>query len=109
MGYKDSSADLPDDSYRRLIGRIGFSATLSWNLNLMITGEYEDTRYDETDRYYKVTRDDDGYSLSVSVSKQIFYEWLNLIAEYEYADRDSVILPMEYSRNRIALGLEAKF
>ena len=109
VGYEDNTASHPDQYYERWKTRLGATVKLPWEFSLSLTGRYQNKRYDNEDSFFLVTRKDDKYSASISLSHNIVYEWLSAIAEYAYTKNDSNISDYEYERNVTTLSLSARF
>lgn len=65
-------------------------------------------KYD-TDDNCRCERNDDRYSGTVSFSRNMFYDWLDVAAEYAYTKRDSNYVNKNYERNKTTVSLTAEF
>jgi tetratricopeptide (TPR) repeat protein len=109
IGYEDNSASHPDQDYGRIKTKIGLSLWIPWELELTLTGKYYDKNYDHVDTFYGVKRDDSQYYGSVSISRKLLYDWLNILAEFNYTKNDSNIDDFEYKRKVIGVSLIARY
>jgi hypothetical protein len=109
IGYDDKSASHPDQDYGRLKTKLGISLSIPWELNLRLTGKYQEKRYDNVDTVYGVEREDTKYLGSISLSRKLFYDWLSILGEFNYTKNDSNINDLEYERNVTGLSLTARY
>jgi tetratricopeptide (TPR) repeat protein len=109
VGYEDKSASHPDQEYSRLQTKLGLSLTLQWDVELKLTGEYQEKRFDHVDTFYGVERDDTKYNGSVSLSRKLFCDWLTALAEFNYTKSESNISELEYERQVAGLSLTARY
>jgi tetratricopeptide (TPR) repeat protein len=109
IGYDDKSASHPDQDYGRLKTKLGISLTIPWELNLRLTGKYQEKTYDNVDTVYGVEREDTKYHGSISLSRKLFYDWLGILAEFNYTKNDSNINDLEYERKVTGLSLTARY
>jgi hypothetical protein len=109
IGYDGKSASHPDQDFGRLKTKLGISLTIPWELNLRLTGKYQEKRYDNVDTVYGVEREDTKYHGSISLSRELFYDWLSILAEFNYTKNDSNINDFEYERKVAGLSLTARY
>ena len=109
VGYEDKSANSPDQDYGQLKTRLGISLKIPLDLILTATVKYYYKDYDSVDSTYNVTRKDDKYYGTLSLSRKIFYDWLGVLGEYRYNKTDSNINEYSYDRHVIDLSLTASF
>ncbi len=109
VGYEDNAASHPDQEYDRLQTKLGLSLTLQWDVELKLTGEYQEKRFDNVDTFYGVERDDTKYNGSVSLSRKLFCDWLSALAEFKYTKSESNIKELEYERKVAGLSLTATY
>lgn len=109
IGYEDKSASHPDQDYGRLKTKLGMSLTLPWDLELRLEGKYQEKRYDNVDTLYGVEREDTKYFGGVSLSRKLFYEWLGILAEFNYTKNNSNINDFEYERKVTGLSLTVRY
>lgn len=106
VGIEDYNAEHPDEDFTRMQASLGVSLkdnTSGLSLNLMT--KFTDKQYDNVDSFYFVKRTDDKYFFSVSLSRQVVYEWLSLSLEYNYTKQNSNIKDFSYKRNAGNLAL----
>jgi len=108
-GYEDNNASHLDESYNQWKATLGISYGLFWELNLNLTVRYYNKKYDNVNSTYNVTRDDDKSHGTVSLSRNFFYDWLGIVAEYGHSDNDSNISVYSYKRNVTTLSLTAQY
>ena len=65
--------------------------------------------YKNEDAFYGKTRDDARLGAFVTLSRNIYREWLGLSAEYSYIRNSSNIDDFDYTRQVVSLGVTAKF
>ncbi|MDM8538622.1 surface lipoprotein assembly modifier [Desulfobacterales bacterium HSG17] len=107
--YEKKDAFHPDDSFHRMRSHVGLFIKLPWELELGIMGKYADKKYENTDSKAGITRNDDKYSASASISRNIYKDWLNLAFEYRYINNDSNIRLYDYTNNQTIISLSAGF
>ena len=77
-----------------------------------LLGTYADKSYLEKewdDNGDDVKREDTRYKVTVSLARVLYYDWLEITAEYTYTKNDSNIGNYEYTRNQAGIGLIASF
>ena len=109
LGYENRTTLHPDHAYDELEISGGISLKVPYQMTLRLTGECSDRDYDNVDSTYAVTRDDKKYRGSVSLSRNIFHEWLSVVGELDYTKRDSNITDYKYTRKTATLSLTARF
>lgn len=109
MEYEARTADAGAEEYGQWRFRLGGSVELPWELTAGVSGEYRARNYDAADDFYRVEREDDRYSLGLSLSRPIFRDWLGVMAEYRLIQNDSNIDDYEYTRNQITLSVTATY
>ena len=109
IGYEDNSASHSDYYYDQLKTKLGISLKIPWGLNLSLTGRYYDREYDNVDSDYGVKRKDTKYKGSISLSRRFLYDWLSILVEFDYTEKNSNIDVFDYKRNRTTLSLEARY
>lgn len=109
VGYEDNTASHLDYYYGQWKTKLGISYNLFWELNLGLTVKYYNKKYDNVDSNYGVTRENDKYYGTVSLSRKLFYDWLGIVAEYNHTKNDSNISDYDYKRNTTTLSLTAKY
>jgi tetratricopeptide (TPR) repeat protein len=109
IGYEDNHASHSDQDYGRLTTRLGLILELPWELELGLTGRYQDKQYDNVDTFYGKEREDDQYHGAVSLARKLFYDWLSVLAEYSYTKNESNISDYEYNKSVAALCLRARY
>lgn len=107
IGYTDKSADADEEAYDQMTAKAGFYATLPWTLRFSVTGKYYQRTYGEDSAGFE--REDDKYIGSASLSSNLYYDWLSIIAEYEYTKNESDVETYDYERNIAGLSLAVKF
>jgi hypothetical protein len=109
IGYEDRSSEHPDYYYSLVKAQAGISLEIPLNFTIDVKGSYSDIGYKNVNSAYGIKREDKRYGGSLSLSRSIFYEWLSVIAEFDYTGRGSNIDEYEYSRKAGALSLSVKF
>lgn len=109
VGYKDNSASLSDRYFAEWSAKVGVSMKIPWRLEVELAAEYRDRTYDNWNPYYKVEQDDAKYIGTFSVSRSLYYEWLDIIADFIYIKNDSNINDYEYERKIVILSLSTSF
>lgn len=109
LEYEDRSADAADEEYGQWRFRLGGSLELPWKLEAGVSGEYRARNYDAPDGFYGVEREDDRYTMDLSLSRPVFWDWLGVLAEYRYIRNDSNINDYEYTRNQFTLSVTATY
>lgn len=109
LEYEDRSAEAADREYAQWLAGLGGTFDLPWKLEAGVLGEYRAKNYDAADRFFGVEREDDRYSLALSLSRPVFYQWLGVLAEYRYMWNESNINDYEYTRNQFTLSVTADF
>ncbi|MBN2063033.1 MAG: DUF560 domain-containing protein [Deltaproteobacteria bacterium] len=109
IGYEDESTTHPDHDYDKWNVNAGLSHQIPWDLNLNISGKSSSRDYDNVNSLYSVKREDRKYNGSISLSRQMFYDWLNIVGEFNYTKNRSNIKEFEYKRKIWTLSLTARF
>jgi tetratricopeptide (TPR) repeat protein len=107
--YEDNTASNPYFDYGQWKTKLGISVELGWELNLSLTGKYYYKEYDTIPSGFVVQRKDNRYYGAVSLARSIFWEWLGIVAEYNYTKNDSNFSAFEYKRNVYNLSMTANF
>jgi tetratricopeptide (TPR) repeat protein len=105
--YNDASEDPYD--YGRLTLRAGGSFDLAYALHFGVLGTYAGKTYKDDDASEDKKREDTRYKITVSLSREFYYEWLEVVAEASYTKNDSNISDYEYTRKVAGIGLSAAF
>lgn len=109
LAYEDNSASHPDYYYGEIKAGVGAIFLIPWDLTFRLDLKYNDKKFDNTDSYYSVKRNDDKFSGSIGLSRSLYYEWLSIEAEFQYTDNDSNIKDYEYTRAETTLSLTARY
>ena len=109
IGYEDNDASNDDYCYAQLKTKLGLSLTLFRDINVVLTGRYDDKKYDNVDSSHLVKREGSKYSGSVTLSSKLFWSWLSILLEYSYVDNNSNIDIYTYKRSTTTLSLLASF
>ena len=109
VGYEDNSASKDIYDYGRLMVRAGGSFETAYALRLGVMGSYAGKTYKKDDLIEDKQREDARYKFSVSLSRELYYEWLEIAAEFTYTKNDSNITDYEYTRQNVGIGLSATF
>jgi len=102
IGYVEKSSSEMIESYEQWSAKLGISLNLPLDLKFSLSGKYYSKEYD-------TERSDDKYSCTVSLSRNIFYEWLGIVAEFDYTKNDSNIKVREYERQMTTLSITASY
>ena len=105
--YNDASEDLYD--YGRLTLRAGGSFDLAYALRLGVLASFADKTYQEDDAIEDKKREDTRYKITLSLSREFYYDWLEIVAEVGYTKNNSNISDYEYTRKVAGIGLSAAF
>jgi tetratricopeptide (TPR) repeat protein len=109
FGYEDNTASEEVYDYGRLTVRAGGSFDLVYAVRLGVMGTYAGKTYKNDDPIDDKAREDARYKVSASLSRELFYEWLEIAAEITYTKNDSNIGDYEYTRQIFGIGLSAIF
>ncbi len=105
--YNDASEDPYD--YGRFTLRAGGSLNLAYALRLGVLANYAGKTYKDDDAIQDKKREDTRYKITVSLSRELYYEWLEIAAEASYTKNDSNIDDYEYTRKVVGIGLSAAY
>jgi hypothetical protein len=109
IGYEVSFPSHRDQDYRQLKTKLGVSAKLPWQFNLNITGKYSNKRYENVDSIIDIRRKDSKYYGAISLSRVFYYDWLSIIADFNYTKNDSNVNIYDYERQVATLSLSIKY
>ena len=105
--YNDASEDPYD--YGRLTFRAGGSFDLAYALRVGVLAVYAGKAYKHDDAIEDKKREDERYKFTVSLSRELYYKWLEIVAEATYTKNHSNINDYEYTRKVAGIGLSAAF
>lgn len=109
IGCEKNSAAHQDFDYTQMKLRLGVFLRMPYEFELYVTGKYYGQTYDNRDSLYNIDREDDKYYASLSLERKIVYEWLHMLAEYNFTKNDSNIDDYTYKRQVTSLSLVARF
>ncbi len=109
LGYEKNSASGDDKDYSLINTKLGIMINLLWDINFAVTGEYSSKKYDNPDSDAYIKRRDNKYNGNISLSRMIFYEWLDISAEFDYTKNDSNMDDYEYERRATAFSVNLIF
>jgi len=109
IGVENNHSSHPDYDYAQYQAHMGASINVMEKLILKISGELYDKIYDNIDSFFGVKRSDTKYRGSISLSSEIFYEWLTLSGEFEYTKNNSNINDYEYRETVTTLSVSARY
>lgn len=109
LGYENNTASDDIFDYGRFTIRAGGSFNLAHELRLGVMASYAGKAYKNDDPIEDKKRDDTRYHLSLSLSREIYYDWLIMSAELGYTKNNSNISDYEYTRQIFGVGLSAIF
>jgi len=109
IGYEDNDASNDDYYYTQMKTKLGFSLTFFGDITIVLTGKYNDKKYDNVDSSHLVKRTDSKYIGSASLSSKLIWSWLNILLEYSYTDNQSNIDIYTYIKSATTLSLVASF
>lgn len=108
-GFEIVSASYDIYAHKLWTLNAGLSANLPLKLRLGLSARFAGRDYDETDPDYQTKREDTDCAFSASVSRNLFFDWLELEAMYEYSENDSNISDFDYERNVAAFSITANY
>ncbi len=108
-GYEKTSADY--DIYANDLFEANLIATyeLPLKTSLRVAGHTANRRYDETIPEYDTSREDDGFSISASLSHNLIVDWLKAELMYEYSENRSNIDHYDYKRNLAGISISGVY
>lgn len=109
IDYEKVSAAHNNQKYYQSTAKLGLSLPMPWEFNLGISGRYYDKKYEHADTVYGVKRNDERYTGTLSVSRKLFYEGLELTGEYSYTENDSNVNVFKYKRNTASVSMSLKY
>lgn len=112
LGYEDYNTENVDYSYSQLKAKLGLSLTPLWDITLALTGGYYSKNFEDFDvdtSIYSEKREDSKIRGSVALSRNIIWDWLGILFEYDYTDNQSTVENYTYKRNVTTLSLTANF
>ena len=109
LEYEANSADRSYESYGLFHLKLGVSLNLPWETQVNLLGKYSDKTHDGEDSRYRVKRDDGKYFCALTLSRKLYYDWLGILAEFDYTKNDSNIKDYEYERNVMSVSLTASY
>ena len=109
IGYEYNDASEGAYDYGRLTLRAGGFFDLAYALRFGVLGTYSGKAYKKDDVIEDKKREDTRYSIGLSLSRELYYEWLEIVAEATYTKNNSNISDYEYKRQVVGIGLSASF
>jgi len=109
IGYESNTASDDTYDYSRYTLRAGGSFEMAYDLSFDVMGTYAGKAYKNDDPLEGNKRDDTRYNISLSLSRKLYYEWLEFSAELSYAQNNSNISDYEYTRQIVGVGLTAVY
>jgi len=109
VGYESRNASHPDHEYAQLKLESGLSIKIPFDINLYLTGRYDDIPYSNVDSGFHFKRHDKRFNGCLSLSHKLFYEWLSVAGDLDFTKRTSNISYFEYDRKIATLSLTATF
>jgi hypothetical protein len=109
IGYEDNTASHPDQYYDQLKTKLGISLNVPWGLHLGLTGKFYEQNYDNVNSTFGIKREDAKYSGSISLSRNVFYDWLSASGDFSYSKNDSNIEDYKYKRRVTTLSLTGRY
>jgi Tfp pilus assembly protein PilF len=109
VGYELNSASEAEFDYGRIKVRLGVSLELEWELRLLIMGNFSNKNYTKKDPVEDEKRQDNRYEWAVSLSRNLYYDWLRMALEFTYAQNDSNYEDYEYMRQTAGIAFAASF
>lgn len=109
LGFENNSASDPDQDYYQVKTKVGASLKIPWGVNLGLTGKFYEQNYDNVNSTFGIKREDAKYSGSISLSRNIFYDWLTVTGEFDFTKNDSNINDYKYKRKVTSLSFTGKF
>jgi Tfp pilus assembly protein PilF len=109
IGYEDNSASEDEYDWSRLTIRVGGSFNMPYEIRFGVMGTYAAKTYKNEDPIEDKTREDTRYKITLSLAKELYYDWLEIATEFTYTKNDSNIGDYEYTRQIIGIGLSATF
>lgn len=109
ISFDDTSASNADDYFEKFKTKIGLAVKAPFKIDVNLKGDYQIKNYDNTDSFYGIKREDERFSGSITFTREIFYNWLNLSAELLCEKNNSNIRFFEYKRTVSTLSLGVNF
>jgi len=103
IGYEDYTAEEDVYDYGRLKIKAGGSFQLPYKIRFGLLGSYW------TKTYKEGSREDVRSNITLSLARELYWDWLEIAAEYTYTKNDSNESDFEYVRNLVGIGLIATF
>jgi len=107
--YEDNVEDDPDDEYEIFQSMAGTSLKLPWDFNIGLITKLSRRNFKNIDSGYGFRRKDSKLEGYLSLSRPIFYPYLEMIAEYYYTRNDSNNVDFDYTRNVFSLAMKVSY
>ena len=109
IGYEVNNAKKEQYDYSRLTLRVGGSYEFLSKYEFGVLGTYAAKNYAEEDPIEDETRKDQRIKITMSLTRELYYPWLEAAAEFTYTKNDSNISDYEYTRQLVGIGVKATF
>ncbi len=109
IGYEDVDSDNTDREYEQLKTGLKTVFRLPLDIFFGLEGKYYNRRYDHVDSTALFKRRDLKYYGGASISRSLFFEWLDLKLEADYTKNDANHLSYDYEKTAVSAFLEAKY
>ena len=104
IGYEDNTASEVLNDYSRLSLRADGLFELPLDMHFNVAGKYWKKEYKEDD-----SLDSTRYSIALSLGHSLYFDWLEIAAEYGYTNNDSNYDDDDFTRQLIGIVLTATF
>lgn len=109
IGLEDNSSSDSNYSFAKLKTNLGFSYELPFEINLALTGYLSRKKYFRIDSFFNTKRRDSEFFSTISLSRNIFYDWLLLQVEYDYTLNNSNTDIFDYEKNGLSISFGAEY
>ena len=109
IGYETNTASEEEYDYDRLNIKLAMEYEMEWELTLNIIAKYSNKAYKNEDPFKDDTRQDNHYEASISLARNLYYDWLQVALEYNYIKNDSNFEDYEYTRQITGVAFIANF
>jgi len=109
LGYERKSAAHADQSYGGVKARLGLTRSLAWAVDLGLSASYYGKQYDDSDSVYGGQRHDDRYSVALTLTRPLGYDWLRCEFGFRFVRNDSNLAVYAYDKKVTTLAIVTKY